>query len=274
MADRPTCATRSASSPARASASSKLDPGATHGCDKASASASRPAPARAPRATSRTGSGPRPSARSSSSSRASTPPARTARSARSWRRSTRRAARSRRSRCRRAEELAHDYLWRVHKRGPAQGRDRDLQPVALRGRPRRARPRPRPEGGLVEALRPDQRLRADADRRRARRSSSSSCTSTATSSASASRRATTIPTKRWKFSMGDLAERKLWDDYQAAFDDALSKTSTDAGAVVRHPGQPQLVPQPRGRDDPRRHDRRPQARLPARAGPAPNLVIE
>ena len=34
------------------------------------------------------------------------------------------------------------------------------------------------------------------------------------------------PTKRWKFSMGDLAERKLWDDYQAAFDDALSKTST------------------------------------------------
>ena len=34
------------------------------------------------------------------------------------------------------------------------------------------------------------------------------------------------PTKRWKFSMGDLEERKLWDDYQAAFDDALSKTST------------------------------------------------
>ncbi len=34
------------------------------------------------------------------------------------------------------------------------------------------------------------------------------------------------PKKRWKFSMGDLDERKLWDDYQAAFDDALSKTST------------------------------------------------
>ena len=34
------------------------------------------------------------------------------------------------------------------------------------------------------------------------------------------------PTKRWKFSMGDLEERKLWDDYQAAFDDAISKTST------------------------------------------------
>jgi PPK2 family polyphosphate:nucleotide phosphotransferase len=35
------------------------------------------------------------------------------------------------------------------------------------------------------------------------------------------------PTKRWKFSMGDLAERKRWDDYQAAFDDVLSKTSTE-----------------------------------------------
>ena len=28
--------------------------------------------------------------------------------------------------------------------------------------------------------------------------------------------------------MGDLEERKRWDDYQAAFDDALSKTSTAA----------------------------------------------
>ena len=34
------------------------------------------------------------------------------------------------------------------------------------------------------------------------------------------------PTKRWKFSMGDLEERKHWDDYQRAFDDVLSKTST------------------------------------------------
>ena len=36
------------------------------------------------------------------------------------------------------------------------------------------------------------------------------------------------PTKRWKFAMRDLAERERWDDYQAAFDDALSKTSTKA----------------------------------------------
>ena len=34
------------------------------------------------------------------------------------------------------------------------------------------------------------------------------------------------PTKRWKFQHGDLDERKLWDDYQAAYEDALEKTST------------------------------------------------
>jgi PPK2 family polyphosphate:nucleotide phosphotransferase len=35
------------------------------------------------------------------------------------------------------------------------------------------------------------------------------------------------PTKRWKFRLGDLDERKLWGDYMEAFEDVLSKTSTD-----------------------------------------------
>ena len=34
-------------------------------------------------------------------------------------------------------------------------------------------------------------------------------------------------TKRWKFQHGDIEERKLWDDYQKAYEDALEKTSTD-----------------------------------------------
>lgn len=33
-------------------------------------------------------------------------------------------------------------------------------------------------------------------------------------------------TKRWKFSTGDLAERKRWDDYQRAYEDALTKCNT------------------------------------------------
>jgi PPK2 family polyphosphate:nucleotide phosphotransferase len=35
------------------------------------------------------------------------------------------------------------------------------------------------------------------------------------------------PAKRWKFNTADLAERKLWDQYLAAFTDMLAETSTD-----------------------------------------------
>ena len=36
------------------------------------------------------------------------------------------------------------------------------------------------------------------------------------------------PEKQWKFEKGDLAEREHWDDYQAAYEEMLSRTSTDA----------------------------------------------
>ena len=36
------------------------------------------------------------------------------------------------------------------------------------------------------------------------------------------------PNKRWKFSRGDLAERKLWDQYQEAYEVALTECSTSA----------------------------------------------
>ena len=34
------------------------------------------------------------------------------------------------------------------------------------------------------------------------------------------------PTKRWKFSVGDLKEREFWDDYMAAYEDVVRLTST------------------------------------------------
>lgn len=34
------------------------------------------------------------------------------------------------------------------------------------------------------------------------------------------------PSKRWKFHLDDLEERKLWPDYMQAYEDVLSKTST------------------------------------------------
>jgi PPK2 family polyphosphate:nucleotide phosphotransferase len=35
------------------------------------------------------------------------------------------------------------------------------------------------------------------------------------------------PAKRWKFEMGDVAERKLWDKYMDAYEDAIRETSTE-----------------------------------------------
>ena len=35
------------------------------------------------------------------------------------------------------------------------------------------------------------------------------------------------PLKNWKFQVGDLDERKLWDDYTEAYEDVLEKCSTD-----------------------------------------------
>ena len=35
------------------------------------------------------------------------------------------------------------------------------------------------------------------------------------------------PDKRWKFRSGDLEDRKLWTEYQQAYEDALNETSTD-----------------------------------------------
>jgi PPK2 family polyphosphate:nucleotide phosphotransferase len=35
------------------------------------------------------------------------------------------------------------------------------------------------------------------------------------------------PAKRWKFSMNDVTERKRWDDYMAAYEEMIRETSTD-----------------------------------------------
>lgn len=36
-----------------------------------------------------------------------------------------------------------------------------------------------------------------------------------------------LPEKNWKFSQGDLKERKLWDKYQFCYEELLNKTSTE-----------------------------------------------
>ena len=123
------------------------------------------------------------------------------------------------------EELAHDFLWRIHKRAPGKGEIgifnrshyEDVLVVRVHGlAPRRVWSkryeqindfeRTLAEGGttIVKFF-----LAIDRDEQRKRIQSRYD-----------------DPKKRWKFKLGDLEERKLWDDYQAAFDDVLSKTST------------------------------------------------
>ena len=36
------------------------------------------------------------------------------------------------------------------------------------------------------------------------------------------------PTKQWKLAPEDFEDRKYWDDYMAAYEDALGRCSTDA----------------------------------------------
>ena len=57
------------------------------------------------------------------------------------------------------------------------------------------------------------------------------------------------PAKQWKISESDYKERKFWDDYMAAYEEAPVPLQHPARALVRHPLRPQVVPEPRDRTD-------------------------
>ena len=60
-----------------------------------------------------------------------------------------------------------------------------------------------------------------------RSSSNSSCTSRTEEQRQRLLARLDEPAKRWKFSAGDIAERKLWDKYMAAYEDAIRATSRE-----------------------------------------------
>jgi len=126
-----------------------------------------------------------------------------------------------------AEELAHDYLWRIHKATPRKGEIgifnrshyEDVLVVRVHGfAPKSVWSKRYGQINDFEAMLAASGttivkffLSIDRDEQRQR-----------------FQERFDDPTKRWKFSMGDLEERKRWDDYQRAFDEALTKTSTAA----------------------------------------------
>jgi len=124
------------------------------------------------------------------------------------------------------EELAHDYLWRVHEHTPGKGKivifNRSHYEDVLVVRVHNIVPK-EIWSRRYEHIRAFENLLAEEgttilkfylhidkdeqkDRLQARLDE---------------------PNKNWKFSRGDLEERKLWDKYLEAFEDALEKTSTE-----------------------------------------------
>ena len=124
------------------------------------------------------------------------------------------------------EELAHDYLWRIHEHTPATGEitifNRSHYEDVLIVRVLGLVPEDRWQRRYAH-IRAFEQLLADEgttilkfylhiskEEQRARLQARLD-----------------DPSKHWKFDVGDLAQRKLWNDYMAAYETAMSETSTD-----------------------------------------------
>jgi PPK2 family polyphosphate:nucleotide phosphotransferase len=124
------------------------------------------------------------------------------------------------------DELAHDYLWRVHPRVPRNGEiaifDRSHYEDVLVVRVHEFVPKTRWSKRYAQ-INDFERLLAeegttilkfflliDRDEQRERLQARFD-----------------DPDKRWKFKLGDLEERKRWDDYIAAYEEMLERCSTE-----------------------------------------------
>jgi PPK2 family polyphosphate:nucleotide phosphotransferase len=124
-----------------------------------------------------------------------------------------------------AEDLAHDYLWRVHRVAPARGRigifNRSHYEDVLVVRVHELVPR-KTWQARYEQINNFERmltengttvvkcfLYIDKDQQKQRL-----------------QERLDAPEKNWKFQKSDLAERKFWDEYMMAYEDVLSKCST------------------------------------------------
>ncbi len=125
------------------------------------------------------------------------------------------------------EERAHDFLWRIHQRVPGNGQiaifNRSHYEDVLAARVRKLVPRPVWKERYQQIVHFEELLadtgtlilkfflhigRDEQKKRLEERLED--------------------PAKRWKFRLGDLDDRKLWDDYLRAYEDAIEKTSRDS----------------------------------------------
>ncbi|MFZ0668320.1 MAG: polyphosphate kinase 2 family protein [Acidimicrobiales bacterium] len=137
-----------------------------------------------------------------------------------------------------AEELAHDFLWRYSKALPARGRigifNRSYyeEVLVVRVHPDLIAARPQDAGAPPEAFW-HERFKAINAFEEHLNSSSIRIVKVFLHLSYEEQRKRFLkrledPDKTWKFSTADLAERKHWADYQAAYEEALGKTSTES----------------------------------------------
>ena len=124
------------------------------------------------------------------------------------------------------EELAHDFLWRVHPKVPASGElvifNRSHYEDVLAVRVKELAP-PKVWKARYDQINDFERLLSqtgttilkfflhiDEDEQKERLQARLD-----------------DPTKRWKFRKGDLDDRRLWKEYTEAYEEALSRTSQD-----------------------------------------------
>jgi PPK2 family polyphosphate:nucleotide phosphotransferase len=122
-------------------------------------------------------------------------------------------------------ELEHDFLWRIHRQAPAEGE------LCIFNRSHYE------DVGIVRVhnLVPEEVWRERYDLINAFESQLQHAGTTVVKfflhiskeeQARRLRARLDDPDKRWKFNKGDLAERAKWDDYQAAYQEAIRRTST------------------------------------------------
>jgi PPK2 family polyphosphate:nucleotide phosphotransferase len=125
------------------------------------------------------------------------------------------------------EELAHDFLWRVHRAVPGAGEigifNRSQYEDVLAARVRKLVPEKVWRARYPQIVAFEEMLSANGVR-------VVKCFLHISAGEQRKRLQERLadPTKCWKFRVGDLDDRKLWGDYMAAYGDALEHTSSAA----------------------------------------------
>jgi PPK2 family polyphosphate:nucleotide phosphotransferase len=135
-----------------------------------------------------------------------------------------------------AEELDHNFLWRYARRTPERGRigifNRSYyeEVLVVRVHPELVRAERVPDGRVDDDFWADRFADINAFERHLTRNGTVILKFFLHLSKEEQRKRflkrLKDPSKHWKFSAADLAERRFWDDYMEAYEDAINATST------------------------------------------------